>query len=122
MCQDSIRKFLQQDLKFHTYKMQVIKELKISDYEKRVNFAVIMQELLHHNPNAILSMSFHLNGSVNKQNFCHWAPLNPCDVHEKPLHTLKVAVWSDSLACFGVLGHILEKICVTVSLNSMLKC
>lgn len=88
MCQDSIRKILQQDLKFHSYKMQVVQELKISDYEKRVNFAVLMQELLHHNPNAILSMSdeahFHLNGSVNKQNFCHWAPPNPCDVHEKP--------------------------------------
>lgn len=46
--------------------------------QKRVNFAVRMQELFNCNPSALLLMSdedhFHLNGSVNKRNFYYWAP------------------------------------------------
>jgi len=36
---------------------------------------------------------FHLNGMVNKQNFCYWATENPREMHKRPLHSLKVTVW-----------------------------
>jgi hypothetical protein len=36
---------------------------------------------------------FHLNGFVNKQNFRNWSEVNPCQVHQRPLHSEKVTVW-----------------------------
>ncbi|XP_014471890.1 PREDICTED: uncharacterized protein LOC106742984 [Dinoponera quadriceps] len=36
---------------------------------------------------------FHLSGYVNKQNFHYWAPENPNELHERPLHSAKVTVW-----------------------------
>jgi hypothetical protein len=30
---------------------------------------------------------------VNKQDFRFWAPHNPQELHERPLHSLKVTVW-----------------------------
>jgi len=36
---------------------------------------------------------FHLNGSVNKQNFRYWSTINPRQVHEHPLHCDRVTVW-----------------------------
>lgn len=69
---------LWQDLKFYSYKIKGGPGTENVAQQKRVNFAVCMQELFNCNPSAILLMSdeahFHLNGSVNKQNFCYWAP------------------------------------------------
>ena len=36
---------------------------------------------------------FHLLGSVNKQNMCCWSPENPRELHQRPLHALRVTVW-----------------------------
>jgi hypothetical protein len=38
---------------------------------------------------------FHLNGSVNKQNFQYWAPKNLREVHERPLQQPE----NDDLVC-----------------------
>jgi len=46
---------------------------------------------------------FHLNGSVNKQNFHYWSRINPRQVHEQPLHCDRVTVWA-AVAKFGVIG------------------
>jgi len=46
---------------------------------------------------------FHLNGSVNKQNFRYWSTINPRQVHEHPLHCDRVTVWA-AVAKFGVIG------------------
>jgi len=34
---------------------------------------------------------------------CYWATENPCDIHQKPLHSEKVIVWC-GVASFGVIG------------------
>ena len=56
-----------------------------------------MLEIIEEHEDAIIMISdeahFHLNGSVNKQNFRYWAPQNPHKVHERPLHIPKVTVW-----------------------------
>ena len=38
---------------------------------------------------------FHVSGNVNKKN-CHcWAPNNPHELHQHPLHSAKVTVWCE---------------------------
>lgn len=122
MSRDSVRRILRLDLKFHPYKMQVAQQLNVADYEQRKDFAVRMQVFFNDNRNAILLMSdeahFHLNGSVNKQNFRYWATENPCNIHEKPLHSPKVTVWC-AVAKFGVIGpYFFEENGVTVTVTS----
>jgi len=67
---ESVRTILQNDLKFHPYKMCVVQKLRATDYEQWEDFAIRMQVLLKENENAIIIMSdeahFHLSGEVNK--------------------------------------------------------
>jgi hypothetical protein len=35
---------------------------------------------------------FHISGYVNKQNCRYWAPANPHQLHEQPLHSQNVTV------------------------------
>jgi len=46
---------------------------------------------------------FHLSGYVNKQNYRYWAPENPQEPHQHPLHSERLTVWCE-IASFGVLG------------------
>jgi len=46
---------------------------------------------------------FHLSGFVNKQNFRYWSERNPCNLHEKPLHSEKVTVWC-AVSSRGIIG------------------
>ena len=36
---------------------------------------------------------FHLSGCVNKQNYRYWAPENPQEFHQRPLHSERLTVW-----------------------------
>jgi hypothetical protein len=47
--------------------------------------------------------NFRLCGNVSFQNCCSRATDNPCDIHQKPLHSEKVIVWY-GVASFGVTG------------------
>ena len=46
---------------------------------------------------------FHLSGYVNKQNYGYWAPENPQELHQLPLHSERFTVRC-GIASFGVLG------------------
>ena len=46
---------------------------------------------------------FHLSGYVNKQNYRYWAPENPQELNQRPLHSERVSVWC-GIASFGILG------------------
>ena len=46
---------------------------------------------------------FHLSGYVNKQNYRYWAPENPQELHQRPLHSERLTVCC-GIASFGVLG------------------
>jgi len=46
---------------------------------------------------------FHLSGYVNKQNYHYWAPENPQELHQRPLHSEHLTVWC-GITLFGVLG------------------
>ena len=36
-----------------------------------------------------------VSGYENKQNCCYWAPNNPHELHQYPLHSAKVTVWCE---------------------------
>ena len=60
---------------------------------------------------------FHLNGPVNKQNLRYWAPENPRNIQERPLHSARVTVWC-AVALFGFIGpYFFEEDGVTVTVN-----
>jgi len=46
---------------------------------------------------------FHLSGYVNKQNYRYWAPENPQELCQRPVHSERLTVWC-GIASFGVLG------------------
>ena len=97
MSESTVRLILHKGLGFHPYKMVIIQTLNEEDYQQHLAFAKLMLEIIKEHEDAIIMMSdeahFHLNGSANKQNFRYWAPQNPHEVHERPLHSPKVTVW-----------------------------
>ena len=46
---------------------------------------------------------FLLSGYVNKQNYRYWAPENPQELCQRPVHSERLTVWC-GIASFGVLG------------------
>lgn len=66
------------DLDFRFYKILSVQQLKDVDFLQWENFAVRMQVIFEDSPNATElpndEVRFHLNGSVNKQNFRYWSP------------------------------------------------
>ena len=66
-----------------------------------------MLDMFEENENLTLIMSdeahFHLNGTVNKQNFRYWASENPRELHQRPLHSPKVTAWCGKGKC-GIFG------------------
>ena len=72
------------------------------DYQQRLSFCQTMLDMFEENEDLTLIMSdkthFHLNGTVNKQNFRYWASENPRELYQRPLHSPKVAVWCSNFS------------------------
>ena len=102
----TVRRILHQDLNFHPYKLMLVQELNQQDFG-RTTFAETMLQMFKEDPDLVILTSdeahFHLNGSVNKQNFRYWSMINPRQVHEQPLHCDRVTVWA-VVAKFGLIG------------------
>ena len=85
----------------------LVQELKQKDFGRRTTFTEIMLQMFEEDPELVILTSdkahFHLNGSVNKQNFRYWLTVNPRQVHKRPLHCDRVTVWA-AVAKFGVIG------------------
>ncbi|KAJ4442800.1 hypothetical protein ANN_04393 [Periplaneta americana] len=105
----SLHRILKEDLKFHPYKLQVVRELRPIDRQMRITFCAQLQEMIAENnnilPNLLVSdeAHFHLTGFVNKQNIRYWSDTNPQLLHETPLHSPKVTVRC-GVARFGIIG------------------
>ena len=85
----SVQRILHLDLHFHPYKLQIIEELTATHKALRIRCC---QQMVHTHANLgrfIISDEaiFSLNGSVNKQKCQYWAPTNPRQLHERPLHS-----------------------------------
>jgi len=95
----SLRRLMKDDLHLFPYKIQLVQELKPLDAEKRLEYAIKLQDYVRKNKNFIdtLIMSdeahFHLNGFVNKQNCRIWASENPRCVLQRQTYPLRCTVW-----------------------------
>ncbi|KAL0879455.1 hypothetical protein ABMA27_003206 [Loxostege sticticalis] len=96
---------LKKDFHLTAYKIQLVQELKDTDYANRLNFANEMLRRFNNFENILFSdeANFHLNGHVNKQNCRYWAKENPRRKHERPLHSPKVVVWA-AMSARGIIG------------------
>ncbi|GBP39444.1 hypothetical protein EVAR_23795_1 [Eumeta japonica] len=101
----SLHSILKKDLHLKAYKIQLVQELKDTDYANRLNFANEMLQRFNNFNNILFSdeANFHLNGHVNKQNCRYWAVENPRRKHERPLHSPKVVVWA-AMSAKGIIG------------------
>jgi len=83
----------------------------------------LCQEVQQHVPRAAVVLfgdeaHFYLYGTVNRQNFRYWVVDNAHDLHERPLHSLRVTVWC-AIAKFGMWGlYFFEEEGVTVTVTS----
>jgi len=104
----SVRRILHKDLNFHPYKIAIVQELNDRDMANRRISSEQLLEMLNDDGiiNTVLMTDephFHLSGYVNKQNYRYWAPENPQELHQHPLHSERLTVWC-GIASFGVLG------------------
>ena len=105
----TIERILHEDLKCHSFKIQVVQQLLPHDLKQRSECCRKLLQMIDRMPQFLdhLIMSdeahFHLNGNVNKQNFRYWAAENPHMLHQKPMYSEKVTVWC-GVSAFGVLG------------------
>jgi len=104
----SMWRILHKDLHFHLYKIAVVQELNDRDMANhRISSEQLLEVLNDDGVISTLPMTdeahFHLSGYVKKQNYCYWAPENPQELHQHPLHSESLTVWC-GIASFGVLG------------------
>jgi len=105
----SVRRILHKDLNFHfSYKIAIVQELIDRNMANcRISSEQFLEML---NDDGVISTllmidetHFHLSGYVNKQNYRYWAPENPQELHQRPLHNKRLTVWC-GIASFGILG------------------
>lgn len=101
----SLNRILHKDLHLHPYKIQIVQQLRPSDYTKRLQFANEMLERFTSFNNIFFSdeAHFHLTGHVNRQNCRYWSDVNPQLKHQTPLHSPKVTVWA-ALSASVIIG------------------
>jgi len=98
MSDSSVRRILRSDLSLHPYKLQVVHALSNRDRERRWQFCRQFVGILIENPdlpNKLLMSDeahFHLQGTINKQNFRYWSAANPRELHQRPTYDPKVTV------------------------------
>jgi len=105
----SIRQIFHKDLHYHPYKIQVAQDLSEWDKVSWLQFCSEFLDLVKNNSNIVdtLLMSdeahFYVSGYVNRQNCCYWAPNNPHELHQCPLHCERVTVWC-AVYSHGIFG------------------
>lgn len=77
----TVWKILRQQLHFKQYRMQLLQQLKLEDYARRLDFCINMQEALEDEDLATKLIfsdeaTFHLSGNVNHHNVQFWGTEN----------------------------------------------
>jgi hypothetical protein len=96
-------------LHYHPYKIQFAQELSEWDKVSQLQFCNEFLDLVKNNGDIVHAwlMSdkahFRLSGYVNKQNFHFWAPNNPHELHQRPLHSARVTVYY-AVSFHGIIG------------------
>lgn len=89
---NSVRTVLRLDLKFHPYKMQVVRTRRTMQNAVHIRLQVPFEE----ESNAVVIISntvnFNLNLSVNKQNFRYWTHQSRKNSHERTIYYQRVSL------------------------------
>lgn len=99
IARSTVHTTMKNDLKLRPYKIQMVQEIKQTDFLKRVEFCEIIRTLIGTDinflDNFIMSdeATFHLNGKVNKHNCRIWASENPRLYQEYVRDSPKVTAW-----------------------------
>lgn len=105
----SLQRILHKDLSLKPYKVQLVQELKDTDFAARLAFSNNFLDLLENNADLSENLftsdeaHFHMCGYVNKQNSRYWSQENPKEIHQTPLHSQKVTVWC-AVSAQGIVG------------------
>ena len=88
----SVRRILHKDLNFHPVKIATVQELSDHNMANRRISSEQLLKMLNGDGviNTVLMTDeahFHLSDYVNKQNYRYWAPENPQELHQRPLHS-----------------------------------
>ena len=101
----TVWRILHKDLNFHPYKIAIVQELCDRNMANcRISSEQLLKMLNDDGVFSTVLMSdearFHLSGYVNEQNYRCWAPENPQELHQCPLHSERLTVWF-GIASFG---------------------
>ena len=89
-----MHRIFRKDLKLHPYKVMLVQELSKREHENCRLLCLQIQQQVSHDDLVIFSdeAHFHLNGTVNKQNFRYWSHNNPHEIQECSFHSSYVTV------------------------------
>jgi transposase len=106
----SIQRILK-DAKFHPYRLQLCQKLRPQDWQRRVDHALTQLARMTVDLSFLQNLQFsdeahfHLDGTVNRQNFRYWHTSNPFFYAEQPLHSPRITVWA-AIGIQGIVGPI----------------
>lgn len=109
MSQRSLQRILKEDLQMRPYHLQMAHALEETDYAARIEFARTELDRLDEDANRLNNLlftdeaHFHLDGSVNRQDWIMWADENPHWFDVRRLHPQKLTVWM-GIGVEGVVG------------------
>ncbi|KAG7171884.1 hypothetical protein Hamer_G000814 [Homarus americanus] len=99
MPKSTVHKVLQNCMKLHAYKVQIVHQLMPDDRPKREQFANDILNSIDEDNDFLLRVcfsdkaTFHVSGTVNKHNVRIWGSENPHVVREHIGYSLKTNVW-----------------------------
>ncbi|GFU11159.1 transposable element tc3 transposase [Trichonephila clavipes] len=105
----TVQKIMRNILRYYPYKLQLVQELLLHDFETRHLFSLQFLARLEVDPEWPWNIPwtdeahFRLDGSVNNHNCQIWESDNPHSTLQVPLHSPKVTVWCGFSASF-ILG------------------
>jgi hypothetical protein len=95
----TVHKALHKKLKLHTYKIQLLHEIKAADKPMRKEFAEHMLETIDSDPNFMHNImstneaTFRINGCINRRNYRIWGSKKTHVTHEFVRDSPKLNVW-----------------------------
>ena len=105
----NVSRIVHKDMHYHPYKIQVAQELSELDKVGRLQFCNEFLDLVKSKSDIVNTLLMsdeahcHVSGYVNKQNCRYWATNNPHELHQRPLHSVKVTVWN-AVSSHGIIG------------------
>ncbi|GFX71240.1 DUF4817 domain-containing protein [Trichonephila clavipes] len=112
----TVQKIMRNIISYYPYKLQLVHELLLHDFETRHLFSLQFLARFEVDPEWPWNIlwtdeaHFHLDGSVNTHNCRIWESVNPHSTLQVPLHSPKVTVWCGFSASFILGAYFFEEL------------